>query len=192
MSFLRRTSRCRRVGVPPRTARLLVGVLALLAAACSSSAPVVVSISADDVVLAYVDEGLDADVADCFVGLGQREFDLEVLMPGAAPEADRPLVDEMLSSCIDAVAILGTDEPPERQAFDVGPFNIGDDMYLDALWVACDRGDGEACDVLWEESPVGSMYESFGVSCGNRPQVLDCGTELVPDEPEIDPDSTIE
>ncbi len=128
-------------------------------------------------------------------GLGQREFDLDVLLPGAAPEADRPLIDEMFASCLDAVASLNTDEPPPRQSFEVGPFNIGDDMYLDVLWVACDRGDGVACDSLWEESPIGSVYESFGVTCGNRPEILDCSTELTlesVDEAESDDETIVE
>ena len=178
MSYPTTTSRHGRVGASPRTSLILVWVVALISTACSSTEPVVVSVTEEDVVLAYVDGGTDADVADCFVGLGQREFDLDALLPGAAPEADRPLIDEMFTSCLDAVAILNTEDPPPRQSFDTGPFNIGDDMYLDVLWVACDRGDGSACDALWEESPVGSMYEAFGVTCGNRAEILDCAPEL--------------
>lgn len=140
------------------------------------------SVTEDEVVLAFVDGGMSSDVADCYVGLGQREFDLEFLLPGVAPESDQPLLDEMLGSCQDAVAMLDTEEPPARVSFGVGPFNIGDDRYLDALWVACDRGDGASCDVLWEEAPVGSVYESFGVTCGNRPEVLNCTEELTLDE----------
>lgn len=138
-------------------------------------------------VLAYVDRGTNSDVAECFVGLGQREFDLEVLLPDAATDADRPLVDEMLSNCESAVAILGAEEPPPRRTVGRGPFNIGDDDALDRLWVACERGDGGACDRLWEEAPIGSVYESFGVTCGNRPEILNCqdlddGTEDTGDD----------
>lgn len=42
----------------------------------------------------------------------------------------------------------------------------GDDPYLDGLWDACDQGDMVACDDLFNESPLGSDYESFGESCG--------------------------
>ena len=44
----------------------------------------------------------------------------------------------------------------------------------DRLWTACDEGSGSACDELFAAAPVGSEYERFGVSCGDRPDVLDC------------------
>lgn len=52
----------------------------------------------------------------------------------------------------------------------------GDDSYLDGLWDACEQGDGEACDDLYLESPVGSDYEHFGDTCGERiaPQTRWC------------------
>lgn len=59
-----------------------------------------------------------------------------------------------------------------------GPVTLGDDEALDTLWVGCEAGSGAACDELFERSPVGSEYELFAVSCGNRPLVLDCTAEL--------------
>jgi len=153
-------------------------MLTALAVGCSSPQPAEVATSPEDVVLAYVDDGMNPEVADCLVGLGSREFDLDSLLPGAAPEADALLLDEMLRSCADAVAVLSEDELAERTTFETGPFNIGDDMYLDELYADCSRGDGAACDELWEQSPVGSAYESYGVSCGNRPEILDCTEEM--------------
>jgi hypothetical protein len=47
-------------------------------------------------------------------------------------------------------------------------FTYGDDPALDALWDACEGGDPEACDDLYADSPLGSEYEDFGFSCGNR------------------------
>jgi len=161
--------------------RTVIGCAVLLAS-CSSQQEVVVSVTEDDVVLAYVDAGMSSDVADCFVGLGQREFEFDLLLPGVAPESDRPLLDEMLGSCRDAVAMLDAEELPTIVSLGIGPFNIGDDRYLDELWVGCDRGDGAACDALWEEAPVGSIYEWFGVTCGNRPEVLNCTEELTLEE----------
>jgi len=49
-----------------------------------------------------------------------------------------------------------------------GPYDYGDDPYLDGLWDACDAGDMQACDDLFRDSPFGSIYEDFGDSCGNR------------------------
>src|SRR5262245_11831226 len=46
--------------------------------------------------------------------------------------------------------------------------SYGDDPALDALWDACDGGDGQACDDLYWQSPVGSEYEAFGNTCGER------------------------
>ncbi len=61
------------------------------------------------------------------------------------------------------------DDTPDDQ-----PMDYGDDSTLDRLWDGCEAGDGAACDRLFEQSPVGSDYERFGLTCGNRDQVLDC------------------
>jgi hypothetical protein len=42
------------------------------------------------------------------------------------------------------------------------------DPALDDLYDACAAGDMQACDDLYRQSPVGSEYESFGDTCGNR------------------------
>jgi S1-C subfamily serine protease len=44
----------------------------------------------------------------------------------------------------------------------------GSDAGLDALWDACAAGDMAACDDLYRYSPLGSAYEAFGDSCGER------------------------
>ena len=49
-----------------------------------------------------------------------------------------------------------------------GPQAYGDDPRLDALYDACERGSMRACDRLFEESPLFSEYEEFGLSCGGR------------------------
>lgn len=50
---------------------------------------------------------------------------------------------------------------------DVGG-TYGSDAFLDSLWDACAAGDYEACDVLFIEAPIGSPYQAFGDSCGER------------------------
>jgi hypothetical protein len=57
----------------------------------------------------------------------------------------------------------------------------GDDPTLDALWDACEDGDGQACDDLFFDSPVGSEYEEFGKTCGGRLEGLDAETEFCAD-----------
>lgn len=49
-----------------------------------------------------------------------------------------------------------------------GATSYGDDASLDALWDSCEAGDMAACDDLYFASPIGSEYEAFGDSCGNR------------------------
>ncbi|WP_299036073.1 hypothetical protein [uncultured Pseudokineococcus sp.] len=44
----------------------------------------------------------------------------------------------------------------------------GDNPDLDALWDACEDGDGTACDDLYLQSALGSGYEGFGYTCGER------------------------
>ena len=159
-------------------ARLLaVAGASSLLFACSQPEPVM-EVSEDDVLLAFADDGMDPEVAECLVGLASREFGVEVLAPGAATDSEQLLIDEMLLNCRDAVAILNTEERGPIDAEVRGPFNVGDDAVLDALWFDCDGGDGAACDQLWEEAPIGSIYESFGVTCGNRPEILDCTLEM--------------
>jgi len=52
-------------------------------------------------------------------------------------------------------------DDPEPQAY-------GDDPELDALYDACDGGDYASCDELYWSSALGSEYEDFGLTCGNR------------------------
>src|SRR5690606_4400453 len=54
--------------------------------------------------------------------------------------------------------------------------SYGDDPALDALWDACEAGDGQACDDLYMDSPLGSEYEEFADTCGHR---TDGGTYCV-------------
>lgn len=58
------------------------------------------------------------------------------------------------------------------------PKSLGDDPVLDDLWHRCEQGSGAACDQLFEQAPLNSDYESFGLSCGNRPDVLRCTQEM--------------
>jgi S1-C subfamily serine protease len=48
------------------------------------------------------------------------------------------------------------------------PDGYGDDPVLDGLWDACAGGDWAGCDQLFADSPLGSAYERFGDSCGER------------------------
>jgi hypothetical protein len=58
------------------------------------------------------------------------------------------------------------------------PVTLGDDPVLDDLWHRCGDGSGAACDQLFDRAPPNSDYESFGLSCGNRPDILQCALEM--------------
>ena len=47
-------------------------------------------------------------------------------------------------------------------------WGYGDDPALDALWDACVAGADTACRDLYVDSPYGSAYEEFAVSCAGR------------------------
>lgn len=77
------------------------------------------------------------------------------------------------------VIMFGAWQSDQRDARRAVPDTIEDDPFdpaLDALWDECDEGDGEACDELFELSPVGGTYEWFGATCGGR---ADFGTDCV-------------
>lgn len=67
---------------------------------------------------------------------------------------------------------FGVSDPEDIDSIDCstvdGPCEYGDDAELDALWDACEDGDGQACDDLYFQSPFGSKYEAFGNTCGGR------------------------
>jgi hypothetical protein len=65
-------------------------------------------------------------------------------------------------------ATCGQQEPNSSGGTCDIPFSYGDNTDLDALWDACEAGDGASCDKLYFDSPVGSVYETFGDTCGNR------------------------
>jgi hypothetical protein len=74
-----------------------------------------------------------------------------------------------LSNASAGVSDLGSDDPvPVLISQCAG----GDDgacaSILDTLAQECTDGAGISCDVLYELSPVGSDYETYGATCGGR------------------------
>lgn len=126
---------------------------------------------------------LHAEVIDCVLQLGSDELRRGPLTPA--------MKDELVVSCERAQQVLDESEYASGGSEAGGPssggglafsddpaddqrLGYGHDAVLDRLWDRCDAGDGEACDRLFEQSPVGSEYEEFGLTCGNRDLVLDC------------------
>jgi len=48
------------------------------------------------------------------------------------------------------------------------PDGLGDDPVLDQYAQSCHDGDMNACDTLYNDSDVGSAYETYGGTCGGR------------------------
>jgi len=48
-----------------------------------------------------------------------------------------------------------------------------DDDYIADLLSRCHRGDLQACDTAYMETPIGSPEEEYGLTCGGRRSVDD-------------------
>ena len=172
----------RAAGLGLRPGPLAAALLALTAAGCSVSGHVAGVNWAATNERTLLDQGVDAAVVTCIIDLGGRDAQQGPLAALA--------VEELSNHCRTArLAVreleIGAVPDPEAALVDV-PWTLGDDAALDGLWVRCEQGEGAACDELFELSPVGSGYEDFGVTCGNRPDVLDC-RELDEPQPESQP-----
>jgi hypothetical protein len=73
----------------------------------------------------------------------------------------------------------GNRNTPGRYCTEI--YGSGGDTELDALAQRCQAGDMAACDRLYAESPAGSEYEEYGLTCGgrNEPSLGLC-TDLYP------------
>jgi hypothetical protein len=100
---------------------------------------------------------------------GTEYYDFGYSCGGVVPEGETEV-------CSDVLGDGGDDSDPSGE-----PDSYGDDETLDALWDACEDGDGQACDDLFFDSPVGSEYEEFGKTCGGRLEGLDAETEYCVD-----------
>ena len=113
--------------------------------------------------------GYSEEEAACVVDGTIAEYGEFVLEPSPEQEA---VLGQLLLDC---AAEFGTGVGgSEATDLGDGPSTPapGTDAALDALWNACAGGDGEACDTLYLESPVGSDYEDFGFTCGFRTEEI--------------------
>lgn len=128
-------------------------------------------------------DGESGEVIECVLRLAEQDLRIGPLEEGAEQE--------LVANCRLARDGLTPDvawDPPETLADGVQPIGLGDDLRLDRLWVACEEGSGAACDLLFQEAPINTAYETFGLTCGDRPDLLDCAEldRTGPDDPESD------
>lgn len=178
-----------------------VVAFALLMAACGGGSDgggtAEDSAVAQAVIQEMVADGISQDTAECFVGTLVDEFGVDELVALEEDREPSPEVAlralELLDECgfgfgdFDAGLDDEASDPGEapsdfrelampREAVD-GPYTYGEDDDLDALWNACEAGSGSACDDLFLQSPLGSEYEAFGNTCGNRMELnLSCSS----------------
>jgi hypothetical protein len=87
----------------------------------------------------------------------------------SAVSSDAPVVVPVLISPSELQTVQ-VDEPALRDPLDgCADGNIADcERLIEELVADCDYGDPDACNVLYELSPVGSDLEDFGGTCGYR------------------------
>lgn len=142
----------------------------------------------DALVADMMADGISPDTALCFADEVLDEFgldELEKLGEGNDPSPEVALrAFELLTECGFSLEDAGfpddvsdfRDLASPRDEVD-GPYTYGDDDDFDALWDACEEGSGTACDDLFFQSPIGSEYEAFGNTCGNRLELdYDCSS----------------
>jgi hypothetical protein len=131
---------------------------------------------------------ITADQAGCYVDRVRHQVGAAALSPRAHPsDAVTSRMTAIRVDCV-GVANLGVAPIDAPAAADTSvpstesgnlPRRPGDDATLDALYQQCQAGFGQACDDLFAKAPVGSDYESFAVTCGNRTRELSCVTLYV-------------
>lgn len=132
------------------------------------------------------DPSITDETVDCLIteldahGLSVNDISDEAIGEGPLPQGAQ----EAMLACLtpdagagdsnpDSGATDGTD-PTQTEADgtngepDSGAGTYGTDPDLDALWDACESGDGAACDNLYFQSEIDSEYEEFGDTCGHR------------------------
>ncbi|MFP4511906.1 MAG: DUF2510 domain-containing protein [Acidimicrobiales bacterium] len=121
--------------------------------------------------------GISEDQAECFLtgmleGFSDEEFEDMLSDPDSFTDPDSMgMAFELFEECdIDPTQLeegSGGGGGGDASGFQEGD-TYGDNPELDALWDACEDGDGDACDELYFTSEVGSEYEEFGDTCGGR------------------------
>ena len=128
------------------------------------------------------------DQAACYVDRAHHEVGASALDAGAHPSDE--VSSRLTAIRVDCVGVANLGRDPASATESTGtsvpstesgnlPRRVGDDPTLDALYAQCRDGFGQACDALFDQAPVGSDYEAFAVTCGNRTRELSCAAIYV-------------
>jgi hypothetical protein len=120
--------------------------------------------------------------AECYVNRVADEVGSDQLDPNAHPAPNQ--MSRLTTIRIDCIGVAnlgrtpasGTIRPlaPNETSARRLPQRPGDDAQLDLLYTACQQGNGQACDSLFDAAPAGSEYEEFAVTCGGRTREAKC------------------
>lgn len=130
-----------------------------------------------------LDPRLSAEQAECYVDRVAAELGPGSLSTASSVPPEQ--ITKLTSIRVDCIGVanLGTDPPTtipptsvpgDSVPGETRPDRPGDDPALDIEYRACAAGDGPACDRLFDEAPLGSEYERFGSTCGDRTRELRC------------------
>ena len=143
---------------------------------------------------------LDDAEAQCYVDGVHHQLGGRYLQPDASIPDD--VAARMTSIRVDCIGVtnLGVTTTVDPAASDPSgsataatesgnlPRKRGDDATLDALYDQCAAGSGQACDDLFNRSPVGSDYEAFAITCGGRTTERSCAAVyLLPESTTVPP-----
>ena len=127
------------------------------------------------------EEGIDnQEFLDCALDIVKESTGLswEALVVLMETDED-PFIDnepEDTAGVLECLSLLDDDELERLTGDDSNfsgssssgePMNYGDDAYLDSLYDSCARGNADACDTLFWESPLDSEYETFALLQGS-------------------------
>jgi len=144
-----------------RLMMVMIGVLALVASACGGD---ITEQEFKDQLME--DGGVTSEQADCVVeGLQEAGISLQSVTDEELGDNDPPPEAlEVIFACL----LGGASEDVDTGGATPDVNAYGDDPAFDALYDQCEAGDAVACDDLFWTSPLGSEYEAFGNTCGNR------------------------
>ena len=176
---MRRPSAARRRTILLLALMVLVGSLAGLVTACSSSSTFDREKAIGDAM--HANSQLTRAQAECYVDRVQKELGTDALDLTTRPRVeDVPRLTTIQIDCIGVVnlgtSVPGTIAPLTDEELGGGsvPRHPGDDAHLDQLYAACKAGSGPACDQLFDQAPIGTEYEEFASTCGGRTKELTC------------------
>jgi hypothetical protein len=136
---------------------------------------------------------LTEEQARCFVDRVVDELGADLLAPDAEPSPEQ--IRRLTSIRVDCIGVANLGNVASTTSLPMAgdvpgvtePSRLGDDPDFDLLYLRCQAGSGPACDQLFDEAPLGSEYEQFGATCGDRTREYRCADVY----PELPPDASV-